>query len=158
MSEQMPNVVHQWRVTGQPDGGFPSYDFTWSSDDRRWPGPAAEVVARGFVARATGSWTGTELLHRTITYSWWERAPEDGPADAGRDGLPSHPSRAGVEQAIDTLRRVAATLRADNSVSAAVDVETRIHLMIARLAELGEPDPPPRPAPTAGAPNREPRT
>jgi hypothetical protein len=143
MTDQTPYVVHQWRVTGQPDGGFPPYDFAWSSDDRRWPGTAAEVVARGFVARATGSWTGVELLHRTITYSRWERASEDGPADAGRDGLPSRCSRAGVEQAIDTLRRVAATFRADNSVSAAVDVETRIHLMIARLAELDEPDPAP---------------
>lgn len=63
-------VVHEWQVTGYPDG--PSgdlYTYTWPSED----------VARTFVAKYTDGWTDVALRHRTITYSPWTEpsAPTD---------------------------------------------------------------------------------
>jgi hypothetical protein len=129
------HVVHQWRVTGQPGGGFPPYDFTWDSSDKRWPGPAAEICARGFITRATSIWTDVALQHRTITYSPWQVAGPGVPSQAQPD-LWADADAAEIELIIGHLRPVAEQLRADNSIGASCDVETHIHLLTARLAEL----------------------
>lgn len=76
-----PAVVDEWRVTGQPGGDYPFYDFTYRSDHPNWPGVEAERCARSFVARmASGSvlgvgWTDVKLEHRTVTYSPWVEQP-----------------------------------------------------------------------------------
>jgi hypothetical protein len=77
-------VVHEWRVTGQPQSShgveFPPYLFVWRSDrsydDRSRtdgaPVLSAEEAARRF-AGAMQDWDdGPHLSHRTVTYSSWE--------------------------------------------------------------------------------------
>lgn len=67
-----PGVTHeQWRVTGEPGAGFPSYSFTWPR-----PGVPenAERRARQFVATvlAHGDWAdGPHLSRRTVYESAW---------------------------------------------------------------------------------------
>ena len=81
----MTEVVHEWRVTGEPGQGYPSYSFTWRSGDDRWPTPEqAEAAARAFVAQFPKMWNempslepwveGPDLSHRTVTYTDWESA------------------------------------------------------------------------------------
>lgn len=66
----MNEVVHEWRVTGEPGDGYPSYSFTWRSDDDRWPTPKqAEAAARLFVSRVAPWDEGPHLHHRTVTYT-----------------------------------------------------------------------------------------
>lgn len=66
-----PLVVHEWRVTGQPDGDYPPYEFVYRSNDNRWLGQSAERAASAFIAKYADMWSVIELAHRTITYGQW---------------------------------------------------------------------------------------
>jgi len=67
-----PGVTReQWRVTGEPGGGFPPYSFTWPR-----PGVPedAEQAARHFIAPilARGDWAdGPHLSRRTVYEGAW---------------------------------------------------------------------------------------
>lgn len=64
----------EWRVTGDPGGGWPPYGFTWSA--ARGPNLGnPEAEARGFVAlvASLGGWPdGPHLHRRTVTVTEWE--------------------------------------------------------------------------------------
>lgn len=66
----------EWRVTGDPGGGFPPYNFVWSPF--RNPGLGeGEAEARGFMKliESHGGWPdGPHLHHRTLTVTEWEAA------------------------------------------------------------------------------------
>lgn len=65
MDEELTHVRQEWRLTGQPDQGFPFYDFTFHSDR---PAPYnTEEYVRGFIERCTPAWTDVKLEHRTVT-------------------------------------------------------------------------------------------
>jgi hypothetical protein len=71
-------TYEEWRVTGQLDGGFPPYNFTWSP----WRNPHLgdpEAAARGFVALIRshhGTWDdGPHLSYRTVTVTDWRPVP-----------------------------------------------------------------------------------
>lgn len=65
----------EWRVTGDPGGGFPAYSFTWSPV-RGDVDP--ERTARGFVRLVEDVaevWAdGPHLHRRTVTVTEWEEA------------------------------------------------------------------------------------
>lgn len=71
----MSEIVHEWRVTGEPGPGYPSYSYVWRSSDERWPSPEeAEAAARKF-AEVFSPWVeGPFIHHRTVTYTDWEDA------------------------------------------------------------------------------------
>jgi len=72
-----PTTYEEWRVTGQPDGGYPPYDFTWSPFRNPHLGEC-EAGARGFVAgiRKYGTWPdGPHLSRRTVTVTEWREVP-----------------------------------------------------------------------------------
>lgn len=68
-------VVQEWRVTGDPGSGYPSYSFVW-------PRPGAkrhdedpldgEAAARAFYDGVAVKWQSHALEHRTVTYTPWE--------------------------------------------------------------------------------------
>lgn len=65
----------EWRVTGDPGGGFPPYDFTWSPFRNPHLGDA-EAGARGFIsliASHDGWPDGPHLQKRTVTVTDWEQ-------------------------------------------------------------------------------------
>lgn len=67
-------VREEWRVTGDPGGSFPLYDFTFRQPQHVDP----EKAARGFVAlmRDHDNWVdGPHLSHRTVTESRWSEVP-----------------------------------------------------------------------------------
>lgn len=66
-------TYEEWRVTGDPGGGFPLYEFTWSPMRNSHLGDP-EAGARGFVAliESVGGWPeGPYLSHRTVTVTEW---------------------------------------------------------------------------------------
>lgn len=67
--DREPRTVEEWRVTGEPGKGYPSYRFTFSSDRYEHP----EAAARGFVESVSDWVDGPHLDHRTIAYWAWER-------------------------------------------------------------------------------------
>lgn len=74
MTDPPPWTYEEWRVTGQPAGDYPPYDFTWSPFRNPHLGDP-ERGARGFIALVTavGGWTdGPHLSRRTVTVSEWE--------------------------------------------------------------------------------------
>lgn len=75
-TEKVRDVVHEWRITGDPGEGYPPYNFLFRSDDIRWQGDAAELNARAQLAIMAehGDWRdGPYLHHRTVTYGPWVR-------------------------------------------------------------------------------------
>lgn len=72
----MTGTFEEWRVTGDPGGGFPLYEFTFSPM-RADPDP--EAAARGLVAliAETGGWPDGPHLHsRTVTVTAWKAENE----------------------------------------------------------------------------------
>jgi len=72
-------VVHEWRVTGEPGEGFPTYSYVWASNTKHFePGRlgkeiTAEEAARSFVMES-GPWReGPHLHHRTVMRSEWRQ-------------------------------------------------------------------------------------
>lgn len=67
----------EWRVTGDPGGGFPPESFTWSPvGPPAWEFPESE--ARNFMRliESVGGWPdGPHLHRRTVTVTDWEEAP-----------------------------------------------------------------------------------
>lgn len=66
-------TVEEWRVTGEPGHGYPTYSFTFSGD--RYDNP--ETSARKFIelhetVTATPWTDGPHLSYRTVTYTAWE--------------------------------------------------------------------------------------
>jgi hypothetical protein len=68
ITEQAPRTVEEWRITGEPGSGYPSYRFTFSSDRYETP----QEAARAYVEAMTDWDDGPHLEHRTITYTAWE--------------------------------------------------------------------------------------
>lgn len=71
-------TYEEWRVTGEPGYGFPSYEFVWS-DGRNSHLGDPEQAARQFVALIQQpdhtKWDeGPYLSRRTVTVSDWEDA------------------------------------------------------------------------------------
>lgn len=66
----------EWRVTGDPGGGFPPESFTWSPvGPPAWEFPESE--ARNFMRliESVGGWPdGPHLHRRTVTVTEWEEA------------------------------------------------------------------------------------
>lgn len=84
MSERDETViaVNEWRVTGEPGNGWPSYSHTWRSDrmyddSSRAEGAltlTAEQAARRF-AESVGPWDeGPAVSRRTVITTRWEDA------------------------------------------------------------------------------------
>ena len=84
----MSTTYEEWRVTGEPGHGFPTYDFTYSlrSNPR---GKDPEAAARAFMAHLNGvvdSWDdGPHLSHRTVTEGDWEPALDPFPKPVAPD-------------------------------------------------------------------------
>lgn len=137
MPDQTPDVVHQWRITGQPDGGYPPYDYTWSSSDPRWLGEVAELCARGFLHRVTPAWTDVTFTHRTVTYSSWETADQDGDTAIPPGVAPDPDADADtLRRGLRSLRLGIEVLRADGQAGMVGDLELAIRIREERLAEL----------------------
>ncbi|MBM0235944.1 hypothetical protein JNW88_00380 [Micromonospora sp. ATA32] len=68
-------TFEEWRVTGDPGGGYPPYEFTWSPMRNPHLGDP-ERGARGFLAAIEsvgGRWAdGPHLSRRTVTVTDWE--------------------------------------------------------------------------------------
>lgn len=79
MTELPPWTYEEWRVTGQPTGDYPPYDFTWSSYRNPHLGDP-ERGARNFAATINGAgrWDdGPHLSRRTVTVTGWERVDHE---------------------------------------------------------------------------------
>lgn len=71
-------TFEEWRVTSQPSGNYPPYDFTWSLLRNPHLGDP-ERRAKGFVEAIrsydTPPWDdGPHLARRTVEVSDWEAA------------------------------------------------------------------------------------
>jgi hypothetical protein len=69
--DDQPGTYEEWRVTGEPGPGYPSYAYTWSR--RRQPDLVdPEGAARRFVAKMQPTWDdGPHLHRRTVTIREW---------------------------------------------------------------------------------------
>ncbi len=66
-------TYEEWRVTGQPKGDYPPYEFTWSP--LRHDNPEREAKGYAALMRERGWWTdGPHLRKRTVTVTDWEDA------------------------------------------------------------------------------------
>ena len=65
MTKAEVHVREEWHLTGQPDQGYPFYDFTFRSD--RSDEKCTEEYVRGFIERVTPEWSDVKLEHRTVT-------------------------------------------------------------------------------------------
>jgi hypothetical protein len=63
----------EWRVTGQPGGGYPPYEFVWSRRLRPAAEDDPEAAARRFIeVVGPESWAGGPYLsRRTVVISDW---------------------------------------------------------------------------------------
>lgn len=137
MADETTTVVHQWRITGSPDGDYPPYSHVYSSDDPRYLGDAAEACARGFLHRVTDRWTDVTFTHRTVTYSAWEDATRDGDIAIQPGAAPEPDATADdLRQGIAVLRMAADNLQEGGYRGAMGDVELAIRLREDRLTEL----------------------
>lgn len=77
VAEGRGDTFEEWRVTGQPNGTYAPYDFTWSAD-RGDTDP--ESSARAFVRlTAAHGWDdGPHLSRRTVTRTEWEAIARGG--------------------------------------------------------------------------------
>jgi hypothetical protein len=68
LTDEHARTIDEWRVTGEPGHGYPSYRFTFRSDSHEDP----EASARKFAELGVDWADGPHLSHRTVTYSAWE--------------------------------------------------------------------------------------
>lgn len=65
-------TFEEWRATGNPGGGYPPYEFTWSPMLNPHLGDP-ERGARAFAAAMSDKWDdGPHLRRRTVTVTGWE--------------------------------------------------------------------------------------
>lgn len=72
-------TVEEWRVTGDPGGGFPPYEFVWSPQRNPQLGDSGHE-ARGFVdlVAAHGGWPdGPHLSRRIVATTPWSAVPPE---------------------------------------------------------------------------------
>lgn len=68
--------IEEWtevHITGQPDGPYPPYDFTFRSDRDHW----AELPR--FLGPITQAWTDVRVEHRTVRRETWTSPWASGP-------------------------------------------------------------------------------